>query len=185
MPLIHTIHIPSSSTRSYTGVTFVKLLRRVDPRASNGFGFEGIFLRPGGFVEGEKLWPDESYPRVPVLLECAGNTGFASDGRKAHGNSARSEVLFVLWKFNLQSRDWIEVARAKSDSAAWACELAPIAGRVIQESLPKQEPVNPVEIRKQIVSYLSGQLDLVSEDQRQELISVLHDEFACRLAKAA
>jgi hypothetical protein len=182
------IRIPSSASRSYKGegCVWAKLLKRVDPRASDGFGFEGKYFKCGSFVDAEALWPTPDYPITPILLESAGITGFTEKGERARGNARRSEVLFILWRFNLKTREWEEIARAKSDSATWAVEFTPIAMRAIQPPLPAI-PANTPDLRllsEQMCNYTLTQLERLPPEQRPIIVAALHDQLAVWLSEA-
>lgn len=70
------IQLPSSSpSRRSRTYSYAKLLYRVDPHATSGFGFEGKLHKPGHQVAENELWPTLAIaalaacrrPQVPII----------------------------------------------------------------------------------------------------------------------
>src|SRR6185295_17097083 len=113
------VRIPRSSPRACRN-DYVKLLRYVDPAADCGFGFEGVFLRPGATVTDGQLRPDDDYPPRPVLLEAAIFPG--------SGPASRRGVVhvYLLWLYDPDQNGWKNIGRAESHSWHWAVDLRAI-----------------------------------------------------------
>jgi hypothetical protein len=90
------VRSPRSPSRSEP-LAFAKLLSRVDPKAENGAGFEGVIIRPGRTVPESYLWPTEKFPKTPILLEFAGRQGICGCGRERDV----LESLYTLWRYDL------------------------------------------------------------------------------------
>jgi hypothetical protein len=168
------VKIPCSGKRG--GAHFSKVLYRVRSNASSGFDFEGHFVRTGSTVEFASLRPTIDYPENPVLLECAGVTKPVRMNRPTEGQ--RSEVLYILWRFDPGSGEFLEIARAQSSSRDWAVDLAAPARRALEAGI---EPPNLAEVQKRIRSYLALELERVSREDRARVAGVLHDDLAALL----
>ncbi len=174
------VRIPRSSSRNVKG-TFAKLLVRVQADASTGFGWEGTPVRPGSLIEWSELWPTPQHPRVPVLLECAGSV----DPRDGAANKRSWPCLFVLWKFDLDQKDWIELARSASLTWTWAIDLRPIAMRAIEESQGAAVEVYGdfavvVNRLHHLIDFELGKLPLL---ERARAVGALHDALFARLCQ--
>jgi hypothetical protein len=112
MNLIETTVPKTSHGREYG--EWAKLLFSVDPKARDGYGFEGDWLQRGIITE---LLPGA------VVLECAGY-------RTHRDQEDRRDRLYVLWKFT-DEHEWVEVARSKE--RAWAQELRGPAATALEE----------------------------------------------------
>ena len=121
--------IPKSSPRAEP-LAFAKLLSRVDPKAVNGLGFDGVILRPGATIPEATLWPTEEFPSTPLLLEYAGRVRISGRGR----DRDVFESLYILWRWSCERRAWEELARSHSESWQWAIDLRPVALRALAES---------------------------------------------------
>lgn len=172
------VRIPRSSPRS-CGESYAKILTYVDPHADHAFGFEGKIVRPGSDVTDAQLWPDEKAPRVPIVLECA---SVPAQGKRGHN---RREWLYILWRYSPDRGEWTEIGRSFSVAWEWACELRPLAVRALRESTPGvQIAVNFIEVQKRIRVMLDHELDGLEHRARWQVLSILHDQLACRVAEA-
>ena len=174
LPSINEIRLPLS--RKYrSSVCFLKLLKWVRTPASSGFDFEGVFLTPGAIVAGKELRPSVDYPETPTLLECAGII-HPVRMRDPHGEK-RSEYLYVLWQLD-RGGSWKELARALSTSWDWALDLGNMAARAIEDHL---EAPDLEKVEKRIAAYLNFELQRVSKDDQEKMLSVIHDQLAFKI----
>lgn len=175
--IVRGIKLPCSSARA-SKQSFAKLLSRVDPEAYNGFGFEGIILRPGRtFTEAELRPPD--FPSTPILLEYVGPSG----PKRGHNRNAQ---LYILWRYEQELRQWVELGRARSVSWEWALDLRPLAVRALREARGSEMQVLPnlVMIAGRIAVFLDTELQPLERSDRERVLAVLHDEFASRIVAA-
>jgi hypothetical protein len=172
--------IPNSAARRGLA-SYAKLLTRVDARAQNGFGFEGTFVRPGKIVPIASLWPTSAHPPTPLLLEYAGQVAPQRGHRRAE-----TRDLYVLWKFDVLTRRWEEVARTTASNWEWALDLRPIAIRILQQSRGTHE-VELYDTLERAVTRVGRVLDLVMlrlpERERAQFVGVLHDLFSVRISQ--
>ena len=175
--IVRGIRLPRTGGRSTGGTSFAKLLTYVDPEASTGFGFEGKILRPGTTVTETELWPD-GYPPTPVLLEYA-------PPLPGHGRGHnRGDQLYILWKFDREKNEWVELGRARSVSWEWAIDLRPLAVRALAEARSVVAVLpNLVGIAARISGFLDGELKPLEVPDRQKVLSVIHDQFAGLMAR--
>lgn len=179
----HDVQLPCSSpTRRGRTYSYAKLLHHVDPQASSGFGFEGILLKPGLYVAENALWPTPEYPSTPILLEYVDVHGMGpsepSEYQRKH-----NQKLYVLWRFDPDSREWIELARAVDEG--WAMILRPAA---IAALAACRRPVVPIThdlpaISARIGSLLDKELAVLEPDAQDQVLNVLHTHFAIRGAR--
>lgn len=173
------VRFPCSSTRASQRF-FGKLLTRVDPDAQNGFGFEGTIVRPGSIVPMGALWPTPAHPEIPILLECAGNPK-PERGHRRHGQSD----TYILWRFDLEIKEWEEIARSSAESWTWAMDLRQVAIRAIEESRGKQIQVfaGMKDVLARMRKVLDVELQSLPVPDRGRAVAVLHDEFCIRLTR--
>ena len=173
------VRIPRSSPRSYRQ-DYAKILTYVDPDAQCGSGFEGKIVKPGTVVTDAELWPDEKAPRIPIVLECAKAPG--QEGKFGH---SRRELLYILWRYNPDYDTWTEIGKAQSVSWQWAWELRPLAVRALCESRSREElAINFVEVQRRIQELLDRELKGLEHPQRWQVLGILHDQLAWRVAEA-
>jgi hypothetical protein len=174
------IRLPcSATTRADRYRSFAKLLSHVDDDAMTGFGFQGRMLRPGALVTPAELHPGSEYPATPVLLEYAAAGIPGTNVGTGTGHNRRASV-YVLWRYH--SSEWVEIGRAVSESWTWALDLGPIARRALAESRSVSVVV-VVDVRQiavRIANLLDAELRALNAGDRQRIIAILHDQFACR-----
>lgn len=154
----------------------------MDPDAEHGFGFDGVFLRPGATVTDAELHPTPEYPATPVVLEYMLAPAHGIAGRR------RSDAIYILWRYetpgDFLAGSWRELGRATSESWHWATELRPLALRALREArgaaLVVILPDLPA-IARRIAAALDHELKGIESEHRQKVLGVLHDEFAVRL----
>jgi len=150
----------------------------VDPDAGHAFGFEGKIVKPGSVVTDAQLWPTDQAPRIPIVLECASVPG---QGKRGHN---RRDWLYILWRYHRDEHEWTEIGRSFSVSWEWACELRPLAVRAIRESSSAPTlSLNFIEVQKRIRAMLDQELKGLEHPQRGQVLSILHDQLACRVAE--
>lgn len=164
------VAIPRSSPRAARGC-FTKLLYSVDPDATHGFGFHGTLLRPGARLTVEALRPTPEYPEIPLLLEY-GSVPVPGDRLWAQ--------LYILWRFEVQTHSWRELARTTATAWEWAYELRPIAVRALAR-VAISTPLDHAAIAGRLSVLLDVELGALAPADRVRVLSVLHDELAGRV----
>jgi hypothetical protein len=171
------VRLPASSPRQDRD-KFLKLLRYVDPDADHGFGFEGVFLRPGALVTDADLHPGPEYPAIPILLEHMRGPVYGIPGRQ------RADSVYILWRYEPDTARWSELGRASSPSWEWAIELRPLALRALREARGGAVTVISEDlpaIAGRIATALDAELRRLEPLARRKVVGVLHDQFAARL----
>lgn len=164
--------LPRTATRR-GAVCFAKLLDGVDSQAVDGFGFRGKLYRPGEQIPLAELGEN------PVLLEC-------TEAEGSHGDRTRKrwESLYIIWRFDRERGEWVELARAQAHASDWALCLRDAArfalGRVSWSIVPK---VGEAATRIRLV--LDQVLEGLEPSQRSQTVAILHDEFAARIVAGA
>src|SRR5437660_46024 len=101
------VYLPNTCPENRKHHTHLKLLTSVDPLAEHNLGFEGRVLWPG-----TRLAETEISPRS-VVLEYAGPQGQWKRGKQR-------PHLYILWRYDPERRDWIEIAQAQAIDWSWA-----------------------------------------------------------------
>lgn len=94
----------------------------------------------------------ETLPRPAVLLEDAGSVRIAA---------ARSrysfECLWVLWRYDFEAGEWVEVLRTTARDASWSLDFAPVAHRLLY---PPAAASSSAELRaRPATEVLAGLID--------------------------
>lgn len=150
----------SSPSRRTPG--FHRLLTSVDLYAPAGLQFSGQLLSPGAEFKVSDL------PAPAVLLESAGSV------RVAPQRSRYSfEHLWVLWRFDFPTEQWIEVVRMTATDASWTTHVAPIAYRLLHPV-----PIEPAEERaapaaEQLATFIRVEISKLSRDVRCYVLAEL------------
>jgi hypothetical protein len=175
------IRLPRSAWRR-AGPSYALLVRRLSPNRALR-NFEGQLLRSGALVEESALWPDRSYPLVPLLIEFAGTDGLAANGKPARGHN-RARDIRILWRFDRERSEWDEVARIKSEGSHWYADLAPIVERELVPSVVGHvDCVNDARaVAGRLAALIDGALDELTEEGREHALAFLYDEVAARFA---
>ena len=92
------VRLPNTCPENRRQFTHCKLLTAVHPESWNAAGFEGTLFETGSRIKQELL------REKPVLLEFCGPQG-------AWKRRPR-ENLWILWRYDQESQDWREIARA-------------------------------------------------------------------------
>jgi hypothetical protein len=161
------VKLPSTAVRNAPG-TWLKLLSRVDPHATGGFGFEGKILRPAASVTLFDL------PDPALLLECAGTMG------KGWGHR-RMEHLYVLWRYDRDRQTWRALAQTYAVNGDWALELRPRALRELAPAIPAA--LDPGAVAQRVLAVLDVEIDRADERATEAVYAVLHDRLAARVVK--
>jgi hypothetical protein len=152
-------------------LAYVKLLTAVQTAATGGFAFEGRFYRPGTEVRAAELGP------APVLLELSE----AAAGSLAERKRQAWEALYIVWRWDAEGEAWREVARAQGNRADTLDELKPAALRALGGAGPRRVP-GVAEAAARIRGALERELDGLAEGARREVLAIVHDELAARMA---
>lgn len=169
------IKLPCSSPRNSKS-SFAKLLSRVDPEATHGFGFEGTLWRPGATLTDAEIRPGPEYPEIPIVLEYTPGPVYGIPGRR------RRDSIYILWRYERDCDAWSELARAASVAWEWAIDLRPIAVRALREAHGTAIAVvdELPAVSRRIATFLDLEMQRLEQRDRQRLLAVLHDEFASR-----
>jgi hypothetical protein len=148
-----TFLLPRTSV-SRTDHGFLRLLTDVDVLAPPGLQFKGRLLTPGAKFDPASL------PRPAVVLECAGSV------RISEGQSRYCfRHLWLLWRYDFERLEWVEVVREISDSAEWTLHFAPIAQRLLNsdqhELLQRQTARAEIE---RLADFLTAALDELNRE---------------------
>lgn len=166
------VKIPRMASRSEQ-FAYAKLLCKVDPRATDGLGFEGVLLRPGRTIEESELWPTPKYPKVPVLLEYAGKRIV-----EAYGESKALRMgLYLIWRYERPA--WIQIARAHASGTEWAIQLRSVA--ISQIALSNGAAVDVLPSLDAIAERVRHEFESLEVRDRCRLIGLMHDYFAAQL----
>ncbi len=170
------VSLPCSSPRNCRE-KFLKLLSHVDPHAAHGFGFEGVFLRPGATVTDAQLRPGPEYPPTPVALEYMRGSVHGIPGHR------RAESIYILWRYDRDHGSWRELGRAVSFAWEWAVVLRPLAVRAMREARGTNVEIMPdlPAIAGRIAAVLDRELKSLEPPHRHQVLGVLHDQFGARL----
>lgn len=171
------IRIPFSSRRECKD-TYGLLLTRVDPEANCGFGFEGTIVRPGKNIPWSALWPTPAHPRIPILLECAGST-------KPGWGKRTEPTVYILWRFDLDRKDWQELGRSSSRDWTWAIDLRSVAVRALEESLGTAVEIygDFEAVTNRLDHLLTFELAKIPKTERLRAVGFLYDQFCSRIVR--
>ncbi len=159
------IKLPMSGPRRY-GLTYLRLVTAVRP-SPWGAAFEGAVFKPGSMVHREELGDR------PVLLEAAGPIG---TGR-------RREQLYILWKWDDQRLEWMELGRASSYNSDWTVALRPLAASALADGPRLVEVSAEAErIAAKVCDVLDTELASAVEGVRRKSLGMLYDRVLARLA---
>jgi hypothetical protein len=171
-----TVRIPNSAISRH-GFAYAKLLWRVHPDRGTANAFEGPLLKPGALVDSSALWPDGSYPTKPLLLE---NAGSDATGR---GHN-RSKQVYILWRYEPERSVWVEVVRTLTEGLEWVSSLVPVALREIGGA-PAPDPDLARNVSRFFLSQLDKELGELPAGDRHLTLSLLYEQVAARLVRAA
>jgi len=173
---VRRIRLPLSSTRR-TQPTYAKLLRRFDPRSRSPFQWLGTFFRPGSLIQETELWPDETFPRVPLILEFAGS----ENPGKGH-NRHKSDNTVVLWRYLRTEGKFEELGRVSVPAGMWAMLLEPLVREAMAAEIFGVHTLDIEAIRLRISRVIAAELDRLEDGDRARVLTAVHDELGFRLA---
>jgi hypothetical protein len=173
------IKLPLSATRrSQQG--YAILLKRFDPRARTpaAFAWKGDRFRPGATIQEAKLWPDGTYPRLPLLLEFAG-----AENPDRGWNRHRSDETAVLWRYDRERGEFVEVGRVVAPNKLWQILIDPL----IREEMGKEYGAASLPdldaIRERIARVITAELAVIPDAHRVRVLTLVHDELASRICE--
>jgi hypothetical protein len=166
------VRLPLTATRR-SQVTYVKLLKRVDPRSRSPFTWQGRFFRPGTWIEETELWPDGTFPRIPLLVEQAGAEKPAR-GWLRH----KCDETVVLWRYQRDPGTFVEVGRVAAPGGLWPLLLEPLVRSAFEQDGGGHGPEDLALIRERISRFLHAELDRVTDADRGRVLTLVHDELA-------
>jgi hypothetical protein len=171
------VRIPLTATKR-SQHTYAKLLSRVDPRSCSAFAWQGRFLRPGSTVPEAELWPDGTFPRVPLVVEFCGAL------KPAKGwNRHQSDETAVLWAYEKAQGEFLEIGRVAAPTGLWMRSLEPLVRDAMARELGELNQPDLEVIRTRITRVLAAELDLVAAADRSRLLTLVHDELAWRIVE--
>lgn len=153
---------------------FLRLLTLVDREAPPGLQFDGQLLSPGAVFEADHL------PRPAVILECAGSTRISPE-RSRYAFSQ----LWVLWRYDFESSDWIEIARTTCRDASFTLDFAPIAYRHLHSTPEAPPEERAVAVSERLRELLSAELAQVARDARCHVLAALDRYLSSEIVRAS
>ena len=156
------VRLPRSARKRHAG-DWIKVLSRVDPKAFDGFGFEGKVLRPGEAI------PRVELPEPAILLEYAGSAG----GR---------EYLWVLWRYDRERREFRDLAQVRATGYEWAVAIRPIAVRELRAEPEHIVPFDYEGARDRVLRFLEMELEGAPVGGDRRLCAMLDDSLLARIA---
>lgn len=164
------VRLPQSSSRLAREYAHIKLLHCVRETDYLITAFEGRVFRPGASIPADQLGEH------PVALECAGPVG---TGR-------HRDVLWILWRYDWQAGQWIEIARAQAPDASWTIALRDPARAALN---PKPRLFAVEDQSRQVAESILRAIDdrLLDEVQpvRAAALNRVYDWVAGRIAQCA
>ena len=171
-----TVRIPRSCSRRGEA-NYARLICRVFPRRPFWSFLEGKYFRCGAMIEREQLWPTTDYPPEPLLLEHAGND-------RSGWRRQPSREIHVLWRYDLDSEEWVEIARY---SSVIGQDLMEALRPLMLRHMSRVRPANPCaapEAVSRVLQVLDYELDLLEAGDHRTFMGILYDRFISRLVEA-
>lgn len=175
------MRVPRSST-SRKEKTYATLVHQV--RESAPF-FDGKLLACGKAIDGSELWPDDTWPIVPLLIEHAG-ADYSADLKyrdSGFGWKIRSRI-YVLWRYEREFHTWKEMARISTVDNDWVESFRALIAVELRRN-PSRVP--PVELATRsfhrCVELLDKELDALGNREARALaLGYLYEEITARVA---
>jgi hypothetical protein len=170
------IRIPRSpSRRGQQG--FATLILRISTGPLTGF--DGTHLRRGSSIDYAALWPNPKYPATPLLLEYLGSDG------SGWGHN-RSNDVWVLWRFNLEKKEWDQIASVAARGKDWYYSFAPIVRRELAAIALLIDDATIDAASARVIASLDGELrELIDENDKNRLMARAYNQFTERLVRHA
>jgi hypothetical protein len=108
-----------------------------------------------------------------MLLEYAGSD------RSGRGHK-QSNSVYILWRFELLKSEWVEVARASSQSDDWQMHLVPIAFAEINRQAPPRDATYATAVCRRVLGALDSELDRLTIDDRDMVMHFVYEQFTAR-----
>jgi hypothetical protein len=160
-------------------LTYAKLLKRVDPRSRSPFEWHGKVCRPGSWILESELWPDGTYPRIPLIVEHAG-----AENPARGWNRRQSDNTVVLWRYDRVKGGFEEVGRvAAPPGRLWAHLLEPLVRDALARDMGESPTPDLDLIRDRLSRFLAAEFDIIPEADRAAVLTLVHDELAGRIAE--
>lgn len=156
-------------------LTYAQLILRMSTRGAPTV-FEGRHLKTGSQIDEAELRPTPEYPEVPLLLE------FAGHDRSGAGHR-RSNDIHVLWSWQSEPGEWIELARVTSQGPEWVYHLRHFMLAHFNGAVPNEAEIAGRATRR-ILEVLDRELESLASDGRARAMSFLHDAFIARMLAA-
>jgi hypothetical protein len=166
------ISVPRSAV-SGREFCYARLLRRVHPDRAMADAFEGALLKPGSHVDESALWPDARYPAKPVLLEFAGSDHTGS------GHN-RSNQIYILWRYEPEPGEWVEIVRCLTQNADWITYFIPIALAELG-GMPAPDADVAAHVAERLAAQLDQELKGLSRDDRSLVLNLFSEQVAARM----
>ena len=158
---------PNSNQRRNAGA-FIRVLEKVDPAATHGFGFQGRNYRSGSTIKIADL------PNPAIALECA------SIVPPKLGPREPNHMLWVLWRFGYRENEWLEMARTSSSDWTWSLTLRPLAIRLLN---PQPITFDCAEIARALTLSIEAELGKVPKEAQGDLLTRLDVHLAQQIAR--
>lgn len=164
-----TIQIPRSAV-SRRQLTYAQLICKVHPDRKMRTAFEGVWVKPGSKVEYSAL---AGYPEKPLLIEYAGND---ASGR---GHN-RSKDIRILWRFEPEKNNWVEIIRTLGHGSEWIADVMPIVLRELGGP-PKADPEIAATVTRRFFSQLDVELGELAAADRTITLNLVFEQLVARL----
>ena len=155
---------------------FLRLLTDVDVYASPGLQFRGRLLTPGAGFDVCEL------PRPAVLIEYAGRVRVGKVTNSRYSWAAQ----WLLWRFDFDAGEWVEVIRSVSADASWSVDFAPVAlGLLDAERMidTRSELARPECER--VTDQLSVELNAMTREMRCHVLAALDQYIANEIVRSS
>lgn len=167
---------PSRKERTYA--TLVHHLQESAP------WFEGRLISCGKAIDESELWPDDTWPSVPLLIEHAGADHSVDLEYRDSGYGRRIRPrIYILWRYESEFRTWKELARTTTVDNEWVESFRALIA-VEMRRVPSR--VAPVELATRsfhrCVELLDRELAALDCEARALALGYLYEEITARVA---